>query len=115
VRRGIVLVLTAAAGAALVRPLPWDDTFQAGGLVVALRGRSALAEDGQVAEGHGFGGVALACNARTRQAVDAVLAEAAAGRRILKPARDTFWAAMRASAPIRTGTRGRSPGIRTFS
>jgi predicted lactoylglutathione lyase len=66
--------------------------FQAGGMVLALWGRSALAEDAQLADGHGFGGVALAYNARTREAVDAVLAEAAAaGGRILKPARDTVW------------------------
>jgi uncharacterized protein len=61
-------------------------------MVLALWGRAALAEDAQVVASHGFGGAALAYNAQTREAVDAVLAEAeAAGGRILKTARDTFW------------------------
>ena len=67
--------------------------FQAGGMVLGLFGRAALAADAGLAEdGSGFRGVALAYNARTRQEVDAVLAEAAtAGATIVKPAKDAFW------------------------
>lgn len=67
--------------------------FQAGGVVLSLYPRAALAEDAHVpAEGAGFGGIALAHNARSREEVDAVLAEAqAAGARLLKPAQDVFW------------------------
>ena len=67
--------------------------FQAGGMALALYPRAELAKDANVAaEGHGFCGVALAYNARSRDEVDAVLAEAeAAGARILKPAQDAFW------------------------
>jgi uncharacterized glyoxalase superfamily protein PhnB len=52
-----------------------------------------LAEDARVpAEGSGFAGIALAYNARTREEVDAVLAEAkAAGAEITKPAEQVFW------------------------
>lgn len=39
-----------------------------------------------------FNGMALAYNTRTREEVDAVLAEAvAAGARLVKPAQDAFW------------------------
>lgn len=67
--------------------------FQMGGAVLSLFGREDLAEDaGLPAEGSGFGGVALAYNARSREEVDAVLAEAvAAGARLLKPAQEAFW------------------------
>ncbi|QDU37370.1 Glyoxalase-like domain protein [Maioricimonas rarisocia] len=67
--------------------------FQLGGLVLGLYAREALAEDAQIdAAGSGFGGIALAYNGRSREDVDAVLAEAQnAGARILKPARDVFW------------------------
>jgi hypothetical protein len=67
--------------------------YQIGGAVLALFGRDALAADARVAAaGSGFGGVALAYNTRTREEVDAVLAEAeAAGATILKPAEDAFW------------------------
>ncbi len=67
--------------------------FPAGGVVLALYGRDALAEDAHVPpEGSGFGGVALAHNVRRREEVAAVLAEAeAAGGRVLKPAQDVFW------------------------
>ena len=42
--------------------------------------------------GPAFGGIVLACNARSRADVDAVLAEAEDGRAtILKPAQDVFW------------------------
>ena len=67
--------------------------FQAGGMALALYPRSDLAKDANVrAEGHGFCGAALAYNARTRDEVDAVLAEAAAaGAAITKPAQEAFW------------------------
>ncbi len=76
------------------RAAPGDDVvfFQAGGMVVALWGRDKLAEDSGVTDGGGWGGVTLAYNARSREEVDAVLAEAAAaGATILKPAQDVFW------------------------
>jgi len=67
--------------------------FQAGGLVLGLWAREALAADaGLREEGSGFRGIALAYNARSRAEVDAVLAEAAAaGATITKPAEDAFW------------------------
>ncbi|HXX13766.1 MAG TPA: VOC family protein [Candidatus Eremiobacteraceae bacterium] len=67
--------------------------FQAGGMALALYPRADLAKDANVAlERHGFAGIAIAYNARNRDEVDAVLAEAeAAGARILKPAQQAFW------------------------
>ena len=67
--------------------------YQLGGMVLALWGREALAQDAHLSDvGSGFGGIALAYNARSREEVDAVLAEAkAAGAKILKPAEDAFW------------------------
>lgn len=67
--------------------------FQAGGMGFALYPREDLARDANVSgDGQGFGGVSLAYNARTREEVDSVLAEAeSAGAKILKPAREAFW------------------------
>jgi len=67
--------------------------FQAGGLVLALWSREALAADARLpAEGSGFAGIALAYNTRSRKEVDAVLDEAkAAGATIPKPAEDAVW------------------------
>ena len=67
--------------------------FQAGAMVVALWGRDELAADaGLDAAGSGFAGVALAYNTRSREAVDAVLAEAgAAGARVVKRGTETSW------------------------
>jgi uncharacterized glyoxalase superfamily protein PhnB len=67
--------------------------YQLPGMVLALWGRDALAKDARLSDpGSGFGGIALAYNARSREEVDTVLAEAAAaGARILKPAKDAFW------------------------
>lgn len=67
--------------------------FQTGGMGLALFPRSELAEDAQLAlTGSGFSGIALAYKTRTREEVDAVLAEAqAAGARLLKPAADASW------------------------
>jgi uncharacterized protein len=67
--------------------------FQIPGAVFALWSRQSLAEDARVTDtGASFGGITLAYNARSREDVDAVLAEAqAAGATILKPAVDMFW------------------------
>ena len=66
--------------------------YQLVGMVLALWGRDALAQDASLPDPGGFGGIALAYNTRTREEVDAVLAEAAdGGGQILKPAADTFW------------------------
>ncbi len=67
--------------------------FQLPGSILALFSRTALAEDAQVPPaGTGFGGITIAYCARSREEVDAVLAEAeAAGATILKTARDVFW------------------------
>ena len=73
---------------------PGDDVvfFQAGGMIVALWDRAKLAEDSTVADSGGWGGVTLAYNTRSRDEVDAVLAEAeTAGATIGRPAADTFW------------------------
>jgi uncharacterized protein len=67
--------------------------FQAGGMALALYPRHELAKDARVAaEGQGFPGITLAYNARTREEVDAVLAEVvAAGAKLRKPAEEAFW------------------------
>ena len=70
--------------------------FQAGGLIFALWGGDALAADaGLPADTLGDSPVpriALAYNARSRDDVDAVIAEAKqAGGRVVKPAKDTDW------------------------
>jgi len=67
--------------------------FPAGGVVLALFGRSTLAEDATVADSKpGFSGVALAHNARSEGDVDKALKEAvAAGAKLIKPAGKTFW------------------------
>ena len=67
--------------------------FQLGGLVLGLYGRAALAEDAQVADdGHGFDGVTLAQNMRSRAEVDEALAFAVScGARLAKPAQEVFW------------------------
>lgn len=67
--------------------------FQLGGIALGLYGRAALAEDAKInPSGTGFSAVALAFNTRTREEVEAVLAEAqGAGGTILKPAEDVFW------------------------
>ena len=67
--------------------------FQAGGTVLGLFGRAALAEDTHVPDSApGFSGVSLAHNCRSEAEVDAVLAEAgAAGARLLKSGQKVFW------------------------
>ncbi|MGA3008861.1 MAG: VOC family protein [Terracidiphilus sp.] len=67
--------------------------FQAGGMGLALYPRDELAKDAGIApDGHGFSGVALAYNTRSRAEVDSVFEEAeAAGAKIIKPAHEAFW------------------------
>ncbi len=66
--------------------------LDAGGVVLSLYGRAALAEDACVPPGAGFGGIALAWNVASEAEVDASLARAvAAGARLLKPAQRVFW------------------------
>jgi catechol 2,3-dioxygenase-like lactoylglutathione lyase family enzyme len=66
--------------------------FQAGGMVLALWDRARLAADSAVADGGGWGGVALAQNLDSPAAVDRVLADAAAaGAVITRQAAETFW------------------------
>jgi uncharacterized protein len=67
--------------------------FQAGGIALALYPRQELAKDANVsAEGHGFAGITIAYNTRSRAEVDSVLAEAhRAGANLLKPAQEAFW------------------------
>jgi catechol 2,3-dioxygenase-like lactoylglutathione lyase family enzyme len=74
---------------------PGDDMvmFALEGTWLGLYPREALAEDAQVpAEGSGFSGVALAHNAPSKEAVDAVMAQAVtAGATLQKPPQDVFW------------------------
>jgi uncharacterized protein len=66
--------------------------FQAGGAIFALWGRAQLAEDTRAEDGGGWGGVTLAHNVASPEAVDAVLDEArAAGATITRPGAATFW------------------------
>lgn len=73
---------------------PADDVafFQAGGMVVALWGREALAADSGVEDAGGWGGVTLAHNVRSPADVDAVVEEArAAGAAVTREPAETFW------------------------
>ena len=66
--------------------------FQVNGFVLALWGRSDLAEDSVVADSGGWGGVTLAHNVRSPSEVDEVLAAAQqAGARIGRSGAPTFW------------------------
>lgn len=67
--------------------------FQTGGIALGLYPRADLAKDaGIAAEGQGFAGITLAWNGRSREEVDAAMAEAkAAGASVLKPAEYAFW------------------------
>jgi catechol 2,3-dioxygenase-like lactoylglutathione lyase family enzyme len=78
----------------MTRAKPEDDVvfFEAGGLIVALWSRDALAEDTAVEDGDGWGGVTLAHNVDAPSAVDAVMDQAAAaGATIARAAGETFW------------------------
>jgi catechol 2,3-dioxygenase-like lactoylglutathione lyase family enzyme len=73
---------------------PEDDVvfFQAGGMIVALWGRTQLAEDSGVEDGGGWGGVTLAYNVRSPEEADTVIGQArAAGARIAREPGTTFW------------------------
>jgi len=67
--------------------------FETKGIWLALYPREALAEDAnQSPAGSGFNGFTLAHNLRSKEEVDALLAQAAsAGAQIVKPAQDTDW------------------------
>lgn len=67
--------------------------YQIGGMILGLYGWDALAEDAQVpAEGSGFRGTSIAFNTRSKDEVDARLAEAVtAGAKLVKPAEEVFW------------------------
>lgn len=67
--------------------------FRAGGVVLSLYPRAALAKDADISpDGSGFSGITLAYNTRTREEVDAVLVEAvAAGGTLVRPAYEIFW------------------------
>lgn len=71
--------------------------FNAGGVVLALFPRAALAEDADVAvAGSGFPGSTLAHNVESEAAVDRLLAEAvAAGGRLVRRAGKVFWGGYR--------------------
>ena len=76
-----------------VREAPGIAFFQMGGIALALYPRAALAEDAGVeTAGRGFAGMALAHNVRSREEVDATIAEAmAAGAKLTRPAADAVW------------------------
>jgi catechol 2,3-dioxygenase-like lactoylglutathione lyase family enzyme len=66
--------------------------YQLPGMAFALWSRAELAADARTPVDGRFSGIALACNQRSREEVDAVMAAAAAaGARILKPAEATPW------------------------
>jgi predicted lactoylglutathione lyase len=66
--------------------------FQAGGLIVTLWSREKLAADLGVADGGGWGGIALAHNVRSPAEVDAVIAQAReAGATITRDPATTFY------------------------
>ena len=66
--------------------------FQAGGMVLGLWSRDELAADSAVTDTGGWGGITLAHNVPSPEAVDAVVEEArAAGARIAREPAETFW------------------------
>jgi hypothetical protein len=68
--------------------------FDTGGVVLALFGHAALAEDAGLAPDDPpvFRGMSLAHNVRSRENVDKVMVEAvAAGANLVKKAQDVFW------------------------
>lgn len=68
--------------------------FAAGGVVLALFGRAALAADAGLADGPraSFGGITLARNLPSKGAVDRVFEQAlAAGATVLREPDETFW------------------------
>ena len=71
--------------------------YQCGVMVLALYPRQELAEDAclpaeRIGDPALFDGVTLACNCASREAVDQLMARAAAaGAKIAKPAQEAFW------------------------
>ncbi len=66
--------------------------YQAGGMVLALWDRAALAADSCVQDGGGWGGITLAYNVVARQDVDALTEAArAAGATVAREPAETFW------------------------
>jgi len=66
--------------------------FQTGGMIVALWGRTELADDSGVEDTGGWGGVTLAHNVRSPAEVDAVIDEArTAGATVPRAGAETFW------------------------
>jgi catechol 2,3-dioxygenase-like lactoylglutathione lyase family enzyme len=66
--------------------------LDAGGVVLALYRRKLLADDANVSEGSGFGGVTLAHNVRSTDEVDAAFERAkTAGATVLKAPHAAFW------------------------
>src|SRR6478735_9200588 len=64
--------------------------FSAGGVILALFGRAALAEDAMIPDSKpGFSGIALAHNARSEAAATA--SASTAGATLIKSARKAFW------------------------
>ena len=83
----------AALGWTAAAHLEATSFYQAGGMVVGLYGRAALAEEAGIADaGATFSGIAVAHNVRRREEVDEILDEAvAAGGTLVKAAEDVFW------------------------
>ena len=66
--------------------------FELGAIKLALFERTRLAEDAGLPLGRGFGGIALAHSVKSREDVDAVLAQVeSANGRIIRPAQEVFW------------------------
>lgn len=67
--------------------------FQAGGMILALFPRQALAEDALTSpEGSGFSGITLAYNARSESEVDEIIADLRSkGVKIVKEPQKVFW------------------------
>jgi uncharacterized protein len=66
--------------------------FQAGGMVIALWSRDALAEDSTVTDTGGWGGITVAYNTRSPEEVDEVIEQArAAGATIGREPAETVW------------------------
>jgi catechol 2,3-dioxygenase-like lactoylglutathione lyase family enzyme len=93
-------VVDLARARAFYEALGWRSTshepdivfFQSGGMILALWGRTELAEDSGVRDSGGWGGVTLAHNVRSPAEVDAVLGVAqAAGATIARSGAPTSW------------------------
>ena len=77
----------------LAQPQDGIAFFQAGGVVLALYPRAALAEDALTsAEGRGFAGITLAHNVRSEAEVDETIRDLKAkGLQIVKEPQKVFW------------------------